>query len=286
MRNVKCPEAFTSFTHKKKKKTLFNKLPENRLDTHSIAIILGTYDEYVRHKTCLEQLLPADFEDEISKERWEYIYNHSKVELLKKWRELLGENNIPSRCPSCGISTPSDAEHFLSRSRFREFSLFLLNLIPWCSICNRKKGTAIVDDAGIRKFLNCYWDDIDKYCFWECQADIVQNKISFIVVRPSECPEYLFKIVKNHANYLDLPNRFLKLGTDKFSEIIIELSQYNPKTISFEHIISVMNARISSMTRIYGVNYWERVLYIGFLKNLTPDIWQYIISQNQNNLYQ
>ena len=209
-----------------------------------------------------------------------------KVELLKKWRELLGDKNIPSRCPSCGISTPSDAEHFLSRSRFREFSLYLLNLIPWCSVCNRKKGTSLVNDVGVRKFLNCYWDDIDKYCFWECQVDIVRKKMSFLVIRPDGCPEYLFKIVKNHVSYLDLSNRFLKLGTEKFREIVFEIYQYNRTAVSLEMVISIMRARITSMTQIYGVNYWERVLYIGFLKNLTLDTWQHIISQNPNDFRQ
>ena len=276
MRNVKCPEKLSSFTHKEFSKTLFDKISENKLDKCSQKAIFDAYDNYVEHKKNLELLSPIEFEQEITKEQWNDIYKNIKDELLKKWRELLGDENIPSRCPSCGISAPSDAEHFLARSQYREFSAFMLNLIPWCSICNRKKGKYLTDSNGVRKFLNCYWDDIDKYCFWECQVDIIQYTVSFNVVQPKGCPDELFKIVNNHASHLDLSNRFLKLGTDKLNEIIIEIKQF--KTMPLKTVTSIIDARIQAITEMHGINYWERILYIGFLKSLTPSTWQYIIS--------
>lgn len=62
MRNVKCPKALTSFTHKDFTKTLLHKLTENKLDEHSITIILEAYDEYESHRKNLEQLTPVEFE--------------------------------------------------------------------------------------------------------------------------------------------------------------------------------------------------------------------------------
>ena len=95
-------------------------------------------------------------------------------------------------------------------------------------------------------------------------------------MQPKGCPDELFKIVNNHASHLDLSNRFLKLGTDKLNEIIIEIKQF--KTMPLKTVTSIIDARIQAITEMHGINYWERILYIGFLKSLTPSTWQYIIS--------
>ena len=78
MRNVKCPEKLSSFTHKEFSKTLFDKISENKLDEYSQKAIFDAYDNYVEHKKNLELLSPIEFEQEITKEQWNDIYKNIK----------------------------------------------------------------------------------------------------------------------------------------------------------------------------------------------------------------
>jgi|GEM_PF-6054275 len=278
MKNIACPDSLLNFSHRDFLYELLGYLENNPLDANAQIAIVNAYDIYINNRRSLESLKPVSFSPSISNEQWDSMYKSLRYRLLKRWKELLGEDNIPARCPSCGISTPTDAEHFLSRSSYREFSLLPLNLIPWCKECNNKKGTVIADQNGVRLFLNCYWDEIDKYCFWKCDVDFIEKKVIYSVIRPSGCPDKLFRIVENHAARLAFTTRFLKPAKEEVRKFSAATEQSARNNVSRETVNITLQSRIASCIEVQGNNHWETVLLNGIHHCLDERQWEYIVS--------
>lgn len=143
-------------------------------------------------------------------------------------------------------------------------------------ICNSKKGINIVDDFGVRLFVNCYWDEIDKYCFWKCDVDIIHSQIFFHIVRPTECPSNLFKIIDNHSRKLELAKRFIKSAKEEVRKFVIETKLRQDANISFLEIKKLLQTSIASSAMIKGNNHWETVLYQGIYDCLDTNQLNYI----------
>lgn len=283
MKNIACPDSLLNFSHRDFLYELLGYLENNPLDANAQIAIVNAYDIYINNRRSLESLKPVSFSPSISNEQWDSMYKSLRYRLLKRWKELLGEDNIPARCPSCGISTPTDAEHFLGRSSYREFSLLLLNLIPWCKECNNKKSTVIADQNGVRLFLNCYWDEIDKYCFWKCDVNFIQHKVIYSVTKPLGCSDNLFKIVENHAAKLAFTTRFLKPTKEEVRKFSAATEQNAKNGISRETVKVILQSKIASCAEIQGNNHWETVLYNGIYHCLNEQQWDYIVSGSWRN---
>lgn len=278
MKNITCPDNLLNFSHRDFLYELLGYLEHNPLDANAQAAIANAYSIYINNRGILESLKPVSFSPPISNEQWDSIYKSLRYRLLKRWKELLGEDNIPARCPSCGISTPTDAEHFLSRSSYREFSLFPLNLIPWCKECNNKKGIVIAGPNGVRLFLNCYWDEIDKYCFWECNVDFIEKKVIYSVIKPLGCSDNLFRIVENHAAKLAFTTRFLKPAKEEMRKFSAATEQNAKTNISRGTVKAILQSQIAGCVEAHGNNHWETVLYNGIYRCLDERQWSYIVS--------
>ncbi|MBO9707149.1 MAG: hypothetical protein J7521_02955 [Caulobacter sp.] len=56
-------------------------------------------------------------------------------------------------CPYCSLDQNPDLDHVLPKAVFPEFALYAPNLVPICTVCNRKKLN-VVRSAGDRVLLN------------------------------------------------------------------------------------------------------------------------------------
>lgn len=60
---------------------------------------------------------------------------------LEKVRETLLAS--ADECPFCGFGEPSQLDHYLPRSVYRELAIYPNNLIPCCGPCNNAKRTVV-----------------------------------------------------------------------------------------------------------------------------------------------
>lgn len=82
------------------------------------------------------------------------LFKNAKVDIYS----LYGKDH--DKCPYCMFSEPNTLDHYLCKSKYPEFTLYPLNLVPCCSTCNRKKGDLFLDEYGNRQFLHYYYDKI------------------------------------------------------------------------------------------------------------------------------
>lgn len=279
MKNINT-SSILAFNHKLYFDELLCYLEENPLTEAQKIAILTAYDEYYNKRNTLETITPIIFPPLfIADDKWEEMYSKLRYRIRTKWKQILGEN-FPVRCPSCGISTPSDAEHFLCRKKYKEYSFLLLNLIPWCSDCNRKKGVYIIDDKNTRLFLNCYWDEIDQYIFLHCKINVDQEKVSsrFYVTQPAGCPDYLYQIVENHMKKQDLNIRYIKIAKEEVKQILDSVEKYS-NMFSLEQIKKIISDQKDSIISFKGRNSWSAAILSEFYNCLDEHFLGYIQSK-------
>lgn len=67
--------------------------------------------------------------------------------------ETLPDENA-DLCPYCSLDQNPDLDHVLPKAAFPEFALYAPNLVPICTVCNRKKLNVVRSAAGDRVLLN------------------------------------------------------------------------------------------------------------------------------------
>lgn len=85
-----------------------------------------------------------------------------------------------NRCPCCGGSRPSQLDHHLPKDTFAEYSLWLMNLVPYCVGCNQKKSNhpgASEDKA----FLHPYFDAIPDTPYIKASVTVHAESIEVVL---------------------------------------------------------------------------------------------------------
>lgn len=164
-------------------------------------------------------------------------------------------------CPYCNIDKSREVEHYLPQDEFPEFSVMILNLIPSCSTCNKKK-LSWWKDATTRLFLNAYFDEIPTEQFLFVRFNLSENTpilefyidTTWLTINP-----HLDTILKKHVDRLELPYRYSLEINDKYTElkhrmeISLDLSTSDSKKVIQEEYL-VQKSR-------FWENYWLAVLY-------------------------
>ncbi|MBO4170434.1 HNH endonuclease [Cereibacter azotoformans] len=63
-------------------------------------------------------------------------------------------------CPYCGVGYVDQVDHFLPKSKFHEFALTSVNLVPICSRCNKNKGAKFAK-RGCDQYIHPYFDLVE-----------------------------------------------------------------------------------------------------------------------------
>jgi hypothetical protein len=84
-------------------------------------------------------------------------YDSRTVAIKKRLAKMI--ESLPAAdadlCPYCSLDTNPDLDHFLPKACFPEYSLHARNLVPICTVCNRKKSNAFkAKGAEHRLFLH------------------------------------------------------------------------------------------------------------------------------------
>lgn len=87
-------------------------------------------------------------------------------------------------CPYCGLPSvrkphgkSPDRDHILPRSKYPEFSILRVNLVPSCDHCNEAKGDKCLDDQGNWLFIHPYFDTFLAGRVLGCTANVEHGAI-------------------------------------------------------------------------------------------------------------
>jgi hypothetical protein len=116
-------------------------------------------------------------------------------------------------CPYCGFGQVSELDHLLQRGEFKLFSIFPLNLVPCCGVCNRgKRKLAPVQPEEHQ--VHVYLEDVSVHDFLRAKASI-DAASGALTVRYSieQCPgmsDELFGRLRQHFVEFNLHERYSK----------------------------------------------------------------------------
>ena len=215
--------------------------------------------QYIKPKKCKDV-------DDLACDLYE-LYNIQSQD-TKNLKEKIKEISR-TKCPYCGISESSHLDHFLPRAKFPEFSIYSLNLIYVCSICNSKyKGDDVVNSLGERKIFNPYFDDfIEDIQFLKCEIKLengIYPEFKFYIEDLSTTKNYEYIIIKNHFEAMHLQTRYMEqIVKEEFKRFRNEYIDKKSRTY-YETSMDEIKRDIDKKSRGYqdeNINNWEKVFW-------------------------
>lgn len=237
-----------------KKKTILGGIEDYVLQRYSI------YDDL---KYRLEEMNGSQITDIDEKEALLSCYTRNSKGYLEGEvvAKIIKAQTIQHRqsCPYCGLDKSRTIDHYLPKSEFPEFSIYPSNLIPCCGHCNLKKSDNWLE-AGKRKYINLYFDDIPsnvRFLFTTIRYEGNNSTplISFSVRNDHEINEELFDLIESHYTGLGLLDEFSLSVEESISGIVDEIV-HNPQVTIKEHKES-LKRRYETNVRKYGLNHWK-----------------------------
>ena len=161
-------------------------------------------------------------------------------------------------CPYCLISEPRTIDHYMPKELFPEFSILPINLISCCSDCNNLRNTAWVK-ASNRTTINAYFDTLENKRFLYAETYFESNipQIKFIIQNNEGISEYIFKIITNHFDLLQLQHRYRNQVGNVISEIHTRFSKPMHRSMTQVQKKSLLIEEANSHRDTNGANYWK-----------------------------
>lgn len=240
-------------------------LRRERLSAISVRV-QDYYKSYLENTGALAGLTSAAL-TEVEKEDLLHCYVSptAPLSVLKTDIRAHHKSTHPSRaavCQYCGLSyNVSSFDHYLPKELFPEFATLSANLVPSCHACNQAKGTAWVDEHGMRKIISFYFDPLPEQQFLlaEIEAGVVPLA-RFRLAEDGEIYAGLAETVRNHFRELGLLDRFSRAAPEQFSEIKEELASFIAAS-GIPAAADLLTAKAAALARSHSLNYWKVALY-------------------------
>lgn len=102
------------------------------------------------------------------------LYGRERKFISDLW-DLISKNSSRETimCPICGSEAVYELDHYVPREVMPEYSVHVRNLIPLCHRCNHLKLDEWLNDMGLRKIFNAYYDSVPNESL--LQANICQG---------------------------------------------------------------------------------------------------------------
>lgn len=173
---------------------------------------------------------------------------------------------IYGKCPMCGISRVSAIDHYLPKSIYPEFSIYVFNLIPICPRCNELK-TNLCQNNSPHEFFHSYLDDEPKYPLIYARIETYPDLIIRYVVNPPRSEnDHLTRAFARQFEILKLEENFVAEGIRELHE------QYDAFLRVFNcegsrGLIELLEAMSKRSEKLWGHNHWKTALYFGLVRS-------------------
>jgi 5-methylcytosine-specific restriction endonuclease McrA len=162
-------------------------------------------------------------------------------------------------CPMCGITSPSTFDHYLPSSRYPEFAVHPLNLIPCCSICNSTKNDDWLNKDDRRQYLHLYSDLIPASDFLGVylHAPVTATGVgaTFRLTKPKRVRTQDWRLIESHFTKLKLLDRYAEQSNAEIAEILESCAEHvthgglRPK----QFLLGIANRQVA----VYGSSSWR-----------------------------
>lgn len=219
-------------------------------------LVLERYEFYEKNTSNLEDIVPVNLFSTETKSALISCYGHNVTFNEIRPRIL----KTSDKCPYCQIDRASEIEHYFDKSTYPEYSVFIPNLIPCCSICNKAKGTKTLTSSNERIFIHFYFDTLPSYQFLFIKFDLITEDSDPSVEVSLQFKENddMESIIKNHFQALNLLNTY-KEECGRKLELFLSECQYYPYTF----VMTNIEAKYQSSVKILGLNHFETCFYQG-----------------------
>lgn len=165
-------------------------------------------------------------------------------------------------CPMCGTTTYSTFDHYVPLTRFPEFAVHPLNLVPCCSICNSKKSDDWLNASGDRQYLHAYTDSHLESAFLVATLHEKQGYkavgATFSLDRPEAADNSTWKLIESHFDRLRLLYRYSELSNDEIAEILSNSRIF--LDAGGRDVRSFLEKQAADREETHGKNHWRAVL--------------------------
>lgn len=174
--------------------------------------------------------------------------------------------NANGKCPYCGIGSPIELDHYLPKSKFPQFSILPLNLVPSCERCNKYgKGTSFAKNKG-DQVLHPYLDHNLYYDNNWISATLENNGAEDIVINyytaPPDCWDDIYKErVSTHFCTFNLQQRYSTSAGEELSTLLPQIYSMKYKGYDINDVCEVLLDPVINTPNI-PKNHWKRVMYI------------------------
>ena len=166
-----------------------------------------------------------------------------------------------SLCCHCGSSRSGQLDHYLPRSKFPEFSILSLNLIPCCSTCNGRKLEKYQRPDGGALFLHPYFDELPgDERFLDVAIEVSTAVIvEYSVVKSPSMTQEMYVTLASQFNHLNL-------GDQYFDEAIAYLGEQREAIADYfddggsTNVAEYLRRDAASQERTLGLNHWKPCL--------------------------
>jgi hypothetical protein len=159
----------------------------------------------------------------------------------------------------CGVTSPTTYDHYLPSSRFPEFAVHPVNLIPCCSICNSTKDDDWLNEDAQRQYLHLYSDLIPADVFLKVTlhtpADLSGVGATFTLSRPAGIRVRDWRLIKTHFSKLKLLDRYTERSNADISEILESCAEH--LKYGGSHPRQFLEGIANRQEAVYGGSNWR-----------------------------
>jgi hypothetical protein len=165
-------------------------------------------------------------------------------------------------CPMCGTTLPRTYDHYLPASKFPEFSVHVLNLVPCCAQCNSIKDDDWLDATGKRQYLHMFSDEIPVDSFLRVTLKELPRSggvgALFHLKRPDNVSQLNWELIESHYRRLHLLERYSEQVNDEIAEILADCVIYLEE--GGTNASTFLNRRAAERAVVYGASHWRVML--------------------------
>lgn len=197
-----------------------------------------------------------------------YIYTTFFAKRGKPGRKIYDKIMVNAKgiCPYCGISSPIELDHYLPKSKFPQFSILPLNLVPSCERCNKYgKGTIFAENKG-GQILHPYLDHNLYYDSSWMSANLENNGADDITVNyytdpPDSWDSVQKDRVKTHFCTFNLQQRYSTSAGEELSTLLPQIYSMKCKGYDTNDVCEVLLDPVIQAPNM-SKNHWKKVMYI------------------------
>lgn len=206
---------------------------------------------------------------QLQKDAMRHAYTVETAPMTELRGNLLKRISV-ARCPFCGISESSTLDHYLPKEKYPEFSVFPMNLVPSCAICNtRKRDRILVEGTNVRMFLHPCYDTIPDAAFVDVRVRMKEDAliVTYRVVRPVGIELHVFQQLKSHFEKLDLADRYRRMGIEHLGGQYPALHRAFGPGKDGIRVAEKLIEGAEDFEDVAGPNYWLAKLYRALASN-------------------